>query len=70
MYLSKIYQPEWHPSKATHGKYLKMSFDYSKKLWPWSGYFSVKISVSENANNFDGVVDGLIKVVIESGDQG
>jgi len=47
-----------------------MSFDYSKKLWPWSGYFSAKISVSENANNFDGVVDGIIKVVIESGNQG
>lgn len=43
-----------------------MSFDYSVTMWPWSGYFSVKIAVSSNASNFDGVVDGLIKVVIES----
>lgn len=43
-----------------------MSFEYSENLWPWSGYLAVKISVSSNASDFDGVVDGFIKATIES----
>ena len=64
--LFKQKKPEWHPSKATHGDYLRMTFEYSNELWPWSGNLAVRISVSSNASNYDGVVDGLIKVTIES----
>jgi membrane-bound transcription factor site-1 protease len=59
-------KPIWHPSLATNGKYLKISFAYSNDLWPWSGHIAVVINVNKEATNFDGIVDGLIKIKIES----
>ena len=49
-----------------NGQFLQMEFDYSESIWPWSGYFAVKISVDREAINFNGVVEGQIILTIES----
>lgn len=43
-----------------------MSFSYSPTLWPWSGYLAVKIMVAEEASNFEGLAEGLIRFQVES----
>ena len=43
-----------------------MSFEYSSRLWPWSGVLALKISVSEEARYFDGVVEGFVSLTVES----
>ena len=43
-----------------------MSFSYSERLWPWSGYLAIQISVSEEAKNFEGIVKGIIRLTVSS----
>lgn len=61
-------KPLWKPSIESNGIFLKMSFSYSSKLWPWSGYLAVKISVNSEASDYNGVVEGLIQLDVESPD--
>lgn len=49
-----------------NGHLLKVSISYSDKLWPWSGYLAVKISVNENGQDYSGLAEGQIKLTIES----
>lgn len=58
-------RPRWKPSLEANGNLLKMEFSYSTKLWPWSGYLAVKISVGSEAKDFYGTVEGLIQVEVE-----
>ena len=59
-------KPRWQPSVSKSGKHLKVRFDYSETLWPWSGYLAVSFQVAEEAKNFDGVVEGQISLAVES----
>lgn len=59
-------RPKWKPSIETDGNFLKMSFSYPKKLWPWSGYLAIEVSVKESAKYHSGFVEGLIQLEIES----
>ena len=49
-----------------NGNFLKVDFDYSPNIWPWSSYFAVKLSVTREAINFDGFAEGQIILTIES----
>lgn len=59
-------KPKWHPSLAENGHYLRLSFSRSSKLWPWSGYLAIKISVAEEAKDYDGLVEGEISFTVET----
>lgn len=54
------------PSIESNGAFLDLSFAYSEKLWPWSGYLAVSISVSSVASEFEGIIEGLVQLEVES----
>lgn len=58
--------PIWHPYDNHNGQYLNVSIDYSHNLWPWSGWMSVKIVVTEAAENFEGIAQGHISLSVYS----
>ena len=58
--------PTWHPNKQTKGSLLEVSFTYSSLLWPWSGFLTVKISVSQAGAQFAGTVEGYILLTVQS----
>ncbi|CAF3593680.1 unnamed protein product [Adineta steineri] len=58
-------QPQWHPQDL-YGQYLALSFNFSTKLWPWSGYLAISMSIHQNASNFEGIVQGHVTLTIES----
>jgi len=37
-----------------------MDFEYSSTIWPWSGFFAVKITIDKEAQDFDGFAKGKI----------
>jgi len=55
------WQPHAHPDK------LLLSFDYSRRLWPWSGYLAIYLSVPLEASRWSGTVEGLILLTVQSG---
>jgi membrane-bound transcription factor site-1 protease len=65
--LGKINQaPKWQPSVDKSGHFLKLNFTYSTTLWPWSGFLAIKVEVEEEAKNYDGIVEGLISLIVSS----
>ncbi|CAF0822220.1 unnamed protein product [Rotaria sordida] len=58
-------QPQWHPQDS-YGQYLELSFDFSSKLWPWSGYLAISMTIHRNASQFEGIVQGHVTLTIES----
>ncbi|CAN0189465.1 unnamed protein product [Pylaiella littoralis] len=49
-----------------HGDILDVKADFSKILWPWSGYLAVSLSVSDAGRDFQGLVLGTLEVTVQS----
>ncbi|ELT89805.1 hypothetical protein CAPTEDRAFT_228241 [Capitella teleta] len=45
---------------------LKVAFQHSHTLWPWSGYLAVFITVSQEAAQWEGIAQGQVTLSIES----
>ncbi|CAF4464078.1 unnamed protein product [Rotaria socialis] len=58
-------QPRWHPQEI-YGQYLELSFDFSSRLWPWSGYLALSMTIHQNASEFEGIVQGYVTLSVES----
>ncbi|CAF1122635.1 unnamed protein product [Adineta ricciae] len=58
-------QPQWHPQDS-NGQHLELSFDFSTKLWPWSGYLAISMTVHRTAAEFEGTVQGHVTLTVES----
>ncbi|RXG72413.1 Membrane-bound transcription factor site-1 protease [Armadillidium vulgare] len=58
--------PTWHPYTPQFGHHLQIAFTHSDVLWPWSGWMSVWVTVSEEASNWEGIARGHVSVSIES----
>jgi membrane-bound transcription factor site-1 protease len=43
-----------------------VSLTYASVLWPWSGYLGVKLEIGEEASDYDGLVEGEIRLSVES----
>ena len=59
-------RPQWQPFITENGDFLKLTISYSQILWPWSGYMAVSISISEECQEWDGIVQGQIVLKVES----
>ena len=59
-------KPIWSPYIPHNGQYLEIAFTYSDVLWPWSGWLAVTISVSKNAESWEGIAQGHITLTVES----
>jgi membrane-bound transcription factor site-1 protease len=59
-------RPQWQPFITENGDFLKLTISYSQILWPWSGYMAVAISISEECQEWDGIVQGQIVLKVES----
>ena len=57
---------QWQPFVTENGDFLKLTISYSQILWPWSGYMAVSISISEECQEWDGIVQGQIVLKVES----
>ena len=60
--------PVWAPtvSKKDLGEHLDVSFTYSERLWPWSGFLGVFIRVHPSAAALSGVASGEIRLTVVS----
>jgi len=58
--------PVWSPYIPQNGHLINVSVSHSELLWPWSGWLSVTIQVTEAANVFDGVAQGHVSLTVES----
>jgi len=60
--------PVFHPATAAGdlGKHLDVSFTYSRRLWPWSGWLGVHIRVAPAAAALSGLASGSINLTIAS----
>eukprot|EP01094_Clydonella_sp_ATCC50884_P027382 TRINITY_DN7845_c0_g1_i2.p1 TRINITY_DN7845_c0_g1~~TRINITY_DN7845_c0_g1_i2.p1 ORF type:complete len:971 (+),score=167.58 TRINITY_DN7845_c0_g1_i2:79-2991(+) len=45
---------------------LDISFSYPHTLWPWAGYLAIELSVREDAADFEGTVEGVVRFAIVS----
>lgn len=61
-----VSKPIWQPYLLDNGHYLNVSITHSEILWPWSGWLAVFITVSREAENWEGIAQGKITFVIES----
>ncbi len=59
-------KPQWHPYTPQNGQYLDIAITYSDILWPWSGWLAIYISVSSEAQNWEGIAQGHISLTVES----
>ncbi|XP_054165258.1 membrane-bound transcription factor site-1 protease-like [Oppia nitens] len=59
-------KPQWHPYTPQNGQYLDIAITYSDILWPWSGWMSIYISVSADAQQWEGIAQGHISLTVES----
>nr|XP_039254753.1 membrane-bound transcription factor site-1 protease-like isoform X1 [Styela clava] len=59
-------KPIWRPYTDKYGEYLEVGFSHSESLWPWSGYLSLSLSVSEKAAQWEGEAQGHVEVTIAS----
>ncbi|XP_059622943.1 membrane-bound transcription factor site-1 protease isoform X2 [Phlebotomus argentipes] len=58
--------PTWHPYTSAHGNLLNVSIGHSEILWPWSGWLSVHMQVTEAGAAFEGVAQGHITLTVQS----
>ena len=59
-------KPQWHPYTPQNGHYLDIAITHSDLLWPWSGWLAVYISVSAEAQHWEGIAQGHISLTVES----
>ena len=59
-------KPVWRPSVKENGHYLNIVFEFSSEIWPWSGYIAIKITVDQEAREYDGYAEGEILITIET----
>ena len=63
--------PSFTPTNEGGG-FLDVRFEWSPRLWPWSGYLAVYVRVedSEGGRGFEGVAEGVIEVTVVSPAEG
>ncbi|XP_055692717.1 membrane-bound transcription factor site-1 protease isoform X1 [Lutzomyia longipalpis] len=58
--------PTWHPYASGNGHLLNVSIGHSEILWPWSGWMSVHIQITEAGLAFEGVAQGHVTLTVQS----
>ena len=59
-------KPLWQPYMQYNGSFLEVSFLYPSRLWPWSGYITVMVGVSQQASTFEGTAEGHVTLTVAS----
>lgn len=60
-------RPKWYAyQQQSTNQLVDISIKYSKLLWPWSGWFSISISGTPEAANYNGIVEGHINFTVQS----
>ena len=59
-------KPGWYPASHKDGELIDVALDYPDVIWPWSGYFVLRISARKAAMNFKGLVRGHIIINVTS----
>ena len=57
--------PIWRPS-LTAPDIVDMNFEFLPALWPWSGYFGLKMWIKPEGASFSGKVSGIVSFSISS----
>lgn len=56
--------PTWKQGK--NGHLLELSFSFPERIWPWSGWLGIHISVGSGGKNFEGTAEGIVSVTVSS----
>ncbi|GMH39212.1 hypothetical protein BSKO_07110 [Bryopsis sp. KO-2023] len=64
--VGEITSPPVFEPKGEHGGLIEMDFDYSSRLWPWSGFLGLYIRVKDEGEDFEGVVEGEVVFTVTS----
>ncbi|GIL57416.1 hypothetical protein Vafri_12651 [Volvox africanus] len=57
--------PVWHPSDPG-GELLHLTFEWSDRLWPWSGFLALYLRVRAAGADFTGLANGVVECVVMS----
>lgn len=57
--------PIWIPSHNDTKDLINITFNYSDVIWPWTGWISIHIDVSQQAKNFKGIIHGNINLEVK-----
>ena len=52
------------------GRLLDVQFEYSRQLWPWSGYLALFIRVGKGGAQFEGPASGKVRPHAQWGGRG
>uniref|UniRef100_A0A061RBV8 Membrane-bound transcription factor site-1 protease n=1 Tax=Tetraselmis sp. GSL018 TaxID=582737 RepID=A0A061RBV8_9CHLO len=59
-------EPVWVPDRGSMAEHLEVRFAYSQRLWPWSGFLALYISVLPSGQNERGEARGHVEFTISS----
>ena len=45
---------------------VQVSFSYPSRLWPWSGYITIIVSVPQQGSTFNGTAEGRVVLTVAS----
>lgn len=45
---------------------IQVSFSYPSRLWPWSGYITIMVGVSQAGSTFEGTAEGHVTLIVAS----
>lgn len=66
VYGSIVDPPVWVPYEDQNGQYLSVAFDYSKELWPYSGWLAISLVAN---TDWEGTAAGRVEIKVRSGSQ-
>lgn len=58
--------PPVFKSSNVAGQYLSVKFEYSRVLWPWSGFLALFIRVLPEASSVDDIASGEVSFTVVS----
>ncbi|XP_033149616.1 LOW QUALITY PROTEIN: membrane-bound transcription factor site-1 protease [Drosophila busckii] len=61
-----VRKPKWIPDPDSYGSFLNISASYSNVIWPWTGWMSVYIAVSSEAEDFEGIGKGRLILLVDT----
>jgi membrane-bound transcription factor site-1 protease len=57
--------PSWEAT-SVGGQHLRIQFDWSQFVWPWTGHVGMRIVVAESGKSFQGLAEGVVTVAVKT----
>uniref|UniRef100_A0A914Z197 Uncharacterized protein n=1 Tax=Panagrolaimus superbus TaxID=310955 RepID=A0A914Z197_9BILA len=64
-----IDEPIFESFENEFDSFLDVHIEYSRRIWPWSGYLAVFIKINSKASNFNGIISAQIRLKVKTADK-